>query len=184
MKTLPSTRILAVEIRAGRLGYAVFETSKQLLDLGAAWFESSEAARLRILGLLRLSGPSVLVLRSVSPRRPRKNALWQSVARIAGSEARKLSIPVARVSERAFEAYFDRHSCRNKYDVAAILAVWFPEIAWRLPPRRRFYEPEARAMLYFDAVALGTVYMWPEGLKSHTEARDDWVFSPAPRWRS
>ena len=172
MSTTQSSRILAVEIRASRLGYAAFEIH-HLLDFGAAWFESSATATLRIAGLLRIFRPTVLVLRRVGLRGPRKIALWKSVARSAHSEARKLSIPVAHVTERAFQTYVESNSCRNKYDVAALLATWFPEIAWRLPPRRKFYQPEARAMLYFDAAALGAAYMGLAGEKNQKEVNRD-----------
>jgi hypothetical protein len=158
MSKTPS-RILAVEIRAGRLGYAAFETPNRLLDFGAAWFDSSATARLRIASLLRIFRPSVLLLRKGSSHRSRKNTLRKSVARIVRSEGRKLSISIALMTDRVFDAYFERNSCRNKYNIAALLATWFPEIAWRLPPRRKFYEPEARAMLYFDAAALGAAYL-------------------------
>jgi len=56
MSTTQPNRILAVEIRAGRLGYAVLETPNQLRDFGAAWFDAPVAARSRVARLLRLDG--------------------------------------------------------------------------------------------------------------------------------
>ncbi|HEY6763222.1 MAG TPA: hypothetical protein VI386_00495 [Candidatus Sulfotelmatobacter sp.] len=158
MSTIPPARVLAVEIRAARMGYAIFENHKRLLDFGAAWFDSPGTARLRIARLLRLSHPSLLVVRSGSSPRSQK-ALRKSVARTVYSEARKLSIPVARVSNIALKRYFETFSCRDKYAVATLLATRFPEIAWRIPERRKFFDPEPRVMIYFDAMALGVVYM-------------------------
>jgi|ERR1700722_6938604 len=158
MRTTQPIRILAVEIRAARLGYAVFESPKRLLDFGAAGFDSPEAARRRIVRLFRLSHPSLLVLRSASYQL-KKALVRKSVARIVCREARKLSIPVASVSNIALKRYFQVNSSRSKYDVAASLATRFPEIAWRLPERRKFYDPEPRAMIYFDAVVLGAAQM-------------------------
>jgi hypothetical protein len=159
MSTTQPTRMLAVEIRAGRLGYAVFETPKYLRDFGAAWFDFPAAAGSRIARFLDLYRPSVLVLRTGSGRYPRNMRIRKAVARIAIDEARKLAIPVARVSELEFRSYFERHSCRDKYDMASVLAKSFPELSSRLPSRPKFYDPEPRPMLYFDSIALGVLYL-------------------------
>jgi hypothetical protein len=157
-KDQPS-RILAVEIRADRLGYAVFETPKRLCDFGAAWFEAPLAARQRIARLLRLCRPSLLVLRGGMMRYPRNTRKRRLVARIARDEAKKMAIPSVRVSELELSSFFDPYSCRDKYDVAAVLVRWFPDLAWRLPSRPKFYDPEPRPMLYFDSIAPGVTYL-------------------------
>jgi hypothetical protein len=81
------------------------------------------------------------------------------VVQIARQEARKLAIPITRLTEQAAKSYFARHACRDKYDVARLLAGRFTEIAWRRPERPKFYEPEPRAMLYFDSIALAAAYL-------------------------
>jgi hypothetical protein len=43
--------------------------------------------------------------------------------------------------------------------VAAVLALRFPGLAWRVPPPPEFYDPEPRQMLYFDSIALGLMYL-------------------------
>jgi len=159
MSTTQPNRILAVEIRAGRLGYAIVETPDNLRDFGAAWFDSNVAARSRMARLLRLGRPTVLVLRGASARYARRSRKRRAVVQIASQEARKLTIPITRIREPAFKSYFERHSCRDKYDMARLLAGRFPEMAWRLPERPKFYEPEPRPMLYFDSVALAAAYL-------------------------
>jgi hypothetical protein len=168
MRTTQPNRILAVEIRAARLGYAVFETPKYLRDFGAAWFDCPAIARSRIARLLHFYQPSVLVLPGGSTRYPRNMRKRRAVARIARDEARKLAIPSARVTEVEFSSFFERYSCRDKYDLAAVLVGWFPDLAWRLPSRPKFYNPEPRSMLYFDSVALGIAYL---ELTSKTEPK-------------
>jgi hypothetical protein len=177
----PQNRILAVEIRAARLGYAVFETPKRLCDFGAAWFETSGAARLRIARLLELCRPSILVLRGGIMRYPRNMRKRRRIARIACDEAKKFGIPIARIAEQDLAAYFERHSCRDKYDVAAAVAARFPDLAWRVPSRPKFYDPEPRSILYFDSIALGMAYL---DLTSKLERRhtgQHGILSPASK---
>ena len=159
MKTINRTRILAVEIRADRLGYAVFESPEQLLDFGSAWFDSMSVARSRIVKLLGRVRPSLIVLRQVRPHGPRRMAAWHALTRMMRDEAKKRSIAIGCVTEKAFVEFFIRYSCQSKYDIAALLATWFPETAWRLTAKREIYAPEPRAMLYFDSVALGIAYL-------------------------
>jgi hypothetical protein len=81
------------------------------------------------------------------------------VTRIARDEARKFGIPIASITEQEFAAYFERHSCRDKYDIATVVAAQFPELAWRVPSQPKFYDPEPRSIRYFDSIALGIVYL-------------------------
>jgi hypothetical protein len=154
-----TNRILAVEIRAARIGYAVFEFSGKFLDFGAGWFDSPSTARSRINRLLGLFRPSLLVFRKAERRHSQKSIVSRAVAKAVRNEARRLGIPIAYVSQRVLKTFYQRNSCRNKYEVAALLADWHPEIAWRLPKKRKFYGPEPRVMIYFDSAALGEAYL-------------------------
>jgi len=173
-------RILAVEVRAGRFGYAVFETTNKLLDFGASEFDSTVTARLRIARLLRLFRPSVVILRGASIRYRQKNRHRRPIVRVMRSEARKLKIPVERIPERDLNSIFNRLGCRDKYDVAVVVAKSFPEISWRLPARPKFYEPEPRALLYFDSVALGMAFLGICATSADTQESDG-ILSPASK---
>jgi hypothetical protein len=39
----------------------------------------------------------------------------------------------------------------------------FPELLWRLPPKRKNYQSEHPSMTVFDAVALGFTYLQSNG---------------------
>jgi hypothetical protein len=159
MSTTQPNRVLAVEIRAGRLGYAVFETPRQLQDFGGASLNASGAARLRIARLLKIYRPSALVLRGGKMRYPRNMRARKTISRAAEDEATKAGVSVVWVSEREFASFFEEYSCQNKYDIAATLATWFPDLAWRVTPRPEYGDPEPRSILYFDSIALGIVHL-------------------------
>jgi len=168
MSTTKPTRILAVEIRAARLGYAVFETPRELRNFGGTWFDSPKVARANIARLFNLYRPSIVVIRGGVMRYPRNMAKRQRIARIVCDEGRKLAISIKRVVSKDFDRFFGSHLCRDKYDVAVTLSQWFPDLARRIPSRPKFYDPEPNSILYFDSIALGIVYM--EGLvKSQPE---------------
>lgn len=109
--------------------------------------------------LLKIFRPSAIVLRKIAVRSKRNSRPAQRIIRVVRRQAKRWSIPVAFVSERALKAFFRKHGKNNKYAVAALVATRFPDLAWKLPSRRKFYEPEPWAMTSFDAAALGVAYV-------------------------
>jgi hypothetical protein len=171
-------RILAIDVRADRIGYAAFETPRQLLDYGTSRFNSGNTGRARAEFLLRALTPSLLVLRRSRTQSTRRRPRWTVNRRIIEGEAKRLGVPVACVTERALKKLFTGFQCRNKFQVATLLGTWFPEIARNVPRARKCYEPEPWPMAYFDAIALGVAYVVLTGPASYFTSNDG-VFSSA-----
>jgi hypothetical protein len=159
MSQAPRSRILVLDLRADRIGYAVFEAPNHLLDYGASQFDSPEAAKARAGTLLQTFHPSVAVLRRVRSRSTRKRSHWMYAHRLIRTEARRFRVPVKSVTERSLKQFFKEFGCRNKFEVAALLAKRYPELTWKLPRKRKAYEPEPWTMTYFDAISLGIIYI-------------------------
>ncbi len=154
-----STRILSVDIRSRRFGYAIFEMSTQLLDSGIARCVPPEIAATRIAGLCKVFRPSLIVLRKEAVRRGRSYPSTNAVRRAVRNEAMRRFIPTVTVAERTVKNWFQLHGKAGKYAIASFLANSFPELSWKLPPRRKAWEPEPWSFCLFDAVALGIVYV-------------------------
>ena len=151
-------RVLALDLRARRLGYSV-QTDKRLLDFGSAVFHSPEQARQRVRLLIIAFRPSVLVLDSGAARGWRDHSRMTSVRKAIRREAFQHSVQVTTVSARMLRAFFAERGLRSKYDFATLAASWFPQLASRVPPKRKCYEREPLVMTSFDSVALGAVYL-------------------------
>jgi hypothetical protein len=52
------------------------------------------------------------------------------------------SIPTVAVSERTVKNWFHQHGKAGKYAIASFLTNQFPELSWKLPPRRKPWEPD------------------------------------------
>lgn len=154
----PQGRVLAVDIRADRIGYAAFETPDRLLDYGTSRFEAGKTGRARMEFLLRALAPSVIVLRRPRTRSTRKRPRWTMNLHVIEGEAKRLGVPARFVGERTLKTLFAEFDCRNKFQVAALLGTWFPELARHVPRKRKCYEPEPWTIAYFDAIALGAAY--------------------------
>jgi hypothetical protein len=174
-------RILAVEIRAARMGYAVFEPPRQLQDFGAVSFSAPSLARKRIARLLSLHCPSMLVLHGSGSRYPKDMRVRKTIARIVHSEAETVAVSTSHISENTFKSFFEQYSCRNKYDIATVLAKWFPELAWRIPQAIDFYDAEPAQMIYFDSIALGVVHLALSETKKPMSEDENRILSPASK---
>lgn len=158
-------RILAIDLRPQRFGYAVFEGSKRLLDWGAANYRpggdaGAVKARRSAAKLVSIFNPSVIVVRTAR----RQSALGiADVKPILGAIQRvalSQGVPVRVLARNDVRKVFRTQHAKTKHDIACRLTIMFPELLWKLPPKREIYESEASAMMIFDAVALGVTYWY------------------------
>ena len=152
-------QVLALDIRSRSFGFAVFEGPNHLLDWGVRSFRSGvNAVKLppskKLLALLDEFAPSAVVIGKPEPGRNRKRApLLATIQRVA----KYRRIPVRLVSRQAIERAF-AGAARNKYQIACTVAQRLPELATRLPPKRKIWQSEDYRTSIFDAAALGVAY--------------------------
>jgi hypothetical protein len=76
---------------------------------------------------------------------------------------------VQMLSTRAVRRFFVEYGCETKHQIASVLAEWFEDLAWKLPPKRRPWEGEHHNSVIFDAVAVGvTFFAQIEAVHRHT----------------
>lgn len=52
-----------------------------------------------------------------------------------------------------------RESGKTKEPIAATIAQTFPELQWKVPPKRKAWISEGHNMVIFDAAATGLAYL-------------------------
>jgi hypothetical protein len=153
-------RILALDLRMRRFGYAVFEGPRRLLDSGAtsqvpSGRDPAPVSQWRIGELLKLWTPEAIVV---------KREVWESLtgkppveyfARILTQEAIARSTEIRLLGRDQLAWSFRNLGCQTKYEVASVLVQAFPELAWKLPTERKPWESEDPRMSIFDAAAIG-----------------------------
>lgn len=156
--------LLALEVRASRLGFAVFEGPTKLLDWGVRSFEKgnktlTSSVSDRIATLLAFHRPFAVVMRgrvydSISQRRAFAKIV-SSIRAEAGRNSTKFIV----LSARQVQACFAPKGQITKHEIAVILAKRFEELSWKLPQRRKSYQCEAPVMAVFDAAATGVAFL-------------------------
>ncbi|MGD0904705.1 MAG: hypothetical protein ABR924_17350 [Terracidiphilus sp.] len=160
---LHNKRILAIALRSRRFAFAVFEGPDRLVDWGMVFYPLNSstqraAASKRVASLLTLFAPSEVVLGKARLLNTRKGSGVRPILRSIKHEALSRLIPVRFMKEIELKEVFGLFHVNSKHEVASMLAQVFPELLWKLPPKRRIWESERPRMALFDAIALGFAY--------------------------
>ncbi len=152
-------RILAVDVRPRRAGYAVFEASAKLLDVGVTEFRSPQEGVLRVASLASKFHPAVIVLRKLGEHTRRDRPRTNELVRLIGQRAKASSIRTVFITARQVKRYFEGSGIRNKDQMAILLAQECSELGWKIPPPRKAWQTEHWNMPIFDASALAFTFI-------------------------
>ena len=149
-------RLLALEIRPQKAGFAIFEGST-LLDWGVTRYGKDIPPSRRIGSLVDLHGLSVIVTRW----RPRlkHSQIGASVVESIKRGAQRRLIRFRSLDALEIRAFFKQRGCESKHSTAVLLAEWFPELAFRVPEKRKLWQSEPHNALLFDAVAIAVTFL-------------------------
>lgn len=152
------TRLVGISVRAHSFGFVVIE-GRLALDCGVrtcyrAQFDDCLGDRFaRILrtyhpaSVIILSARSdVAKLKTMSTRNAIKNAATRS------------KIPTVQIRSTTLHRHFAPYHAATKHEIAIVVAQIFPELAWRLPPKRKPWQNEHYSMSIFAAAAAVIVH--------------------------
>ena len=160
LQEISNTRLLTVHLRPQRFGFAVFKGPKQLLDWGGSTYPIPKVGSVpitkRISPLLEIYAPSVVIVRKITQGERYRDL--RPVLSAIRKKAADYSAEVVFVGREEVRRAFGRFGKTTKYDIAAQVATFFPELMWKLPPLRKPWQTEHHNMAIFDAASLGIAY--------------------------
>jgi hypothetical protein len=164
-------RIVAIEARRSRFGYAIFEGPNKLLDWGASAVPShltgrlaAAAVRKRVVSVLRRCHPESVVVKRPRVTRTGKTTTPGPIFRAVRREGAAMRMPIETLTRADIKEAFRPLGARTKDDIAEVIVGIFPELLPRLPHRRNNrWKPEWRGMIVFDAIAAGFAYWARDG---------------------
>ena len=153
--------VLAIMPCSRGLGYVVFENPFVAMDWGVKQVRLRQVrdALLKAQVLMHMLQPSVLVLEDVDDARCRRSKRVKVLIEKLMELAAEQGVAVGRCSRWEVRMMFGRMGAVTKDDIAERIAVVVPELAPRLPPRRRIWESEHHSMAIFEAAALALTHM-------------------------
>jgi len=171
MSDLSHNRILTLDIRSRRFGYVIFAGPHTLLDWGIRTHADGEHSVLerRLIGLQTMFAPSTILVRKTNEHSQTKTPTIRPAFNIVKCFARRAVVAVRLIDGSKIRRFFARKAKTNKHDVARMVADRFPELSWRLPPKRKPWQSEPARMPLFDAASLGVFYFEQKEKKQETE---------------
>jgi hypothetical protein len=144
------------------MGFAVFE-GLRLLDWGVSTYGRRGMNRRVMVSrtlnpLLDLHTPALVVLRKKKVSVVIGKAL-APIMQILRKEGVRRSIGLRFLTTETVKRFFVARGCKTKHQVASALATQYPELAWKLPAKRKPWETEKHSMTIFDAAALGVCFV-------------------------
>jgi hypothetical protein len=156
---------LALDIAPKGIAFAVLEGAERLYDAGMTYITdpSKHAYVEKVEALLLRYPPQVLVLEDTEgpgfKKGPRSEYVIKRIELLALSN----TLPVVKVSRREVLSVF---GTKNKYQTAASVARFFPELEGRLPHHRKPWESELDRINIYEAVSFAlTAYRKPLDLE-------------------
>lgn len=133
-------------VASGRVGHVLIEHG-QVIDKGMSSIASQDIGEARKFAARRieLSRPDVVVTEQLS-QNSKKGLKTRSMITAMNGVAEAsgvLSLPVERASRP-----------HDRFEEAAQLCRLYPEMQTLLPPKRKPWEAEPKALIYFEALAL------------------------------
>lgn len=151
-----SRTLIALEVRPLQFGFVVIENT-QLLDWGVCTLTAgalgSTVAK-RILPLIDQYGPFVIALRRRTDSKAYRPQLGLTLREVT-THAKARAVRIEWISTVDVRRYFSSLGYRTKHQIAVAVAELFPELIWKLPPKRKPWQHEHPNILIFDAVATG-----------------------------
>jgi hypothetical protein len=152
-------RIIAIDLRLRRSGFATFEGSRKLLDFGTIHLGQAENGGSKFSDLLKLSLPSAIVMKKERWNNFMASSASRPLIETLTIQANAHSTKIQLLEQKTLDSIF---GCGTKAEISASLALIFPELVWKLPPKRRIWEPEHSRQTVFDAIALGLAFWQSE----------------------
>jgi hypothetical protein len=153
-------RYIGVNIRASSFAFLLIENGT-VLDSGIRKCELPEFHNClshQFDRILLTYKPSVAIISSSAGVNSKKRVIRRKLR----SAAVKRAVDLIAVKRPIIKHYFARYNAVTKYEVAQAVADIFPDLIWKLPPKRRVWQREDSRMSIFDAAAAVITYLMVE----------------------
>jgi hypothetical protein len=111
----------------------------------------------RLDRILRVYKPLAVLLKS--DRIPANYWKTRRVLAAVKRAAKRHASSLQSVTPAVIHRYFIHHDAKTKYQIAEVVARLMPELAWKLPHKRKPWQSEHYRMSIFDAAAIAIAYL-------------------------
>ena len=150
--------ILSLYPNARGIGYICLELPGSVYDFGMIGTKPISNARLleRVKKFIKIMRPAVVVVRD-NARSGKGKRIAELVGQIV-EFAKGREIETFSYTREQMKDVFEIFGAKTKQDIAEWIGGFFPDLANKVPKRKKFYEDEDPNMGIFDALALALTH--------------------------
>jgi len=153
-----SERILSIYLTYRGFGFVVFEDPETVLDWGHSSVEGQdyEIFKKRITSITRYSNIETVLSFSAKDRPAH---IQKNIHALKGI-CKKENIDCFILPKDEINTVFGLFGSFTKYQKAGLVASYLPDLAYKLPPKRKPWQSEDLRMSIFDAACLALTYFY------------------------
>ena len=154
------TRVLAIAPCVQGIGFIVFNGPHLPIDWGIKWTRHEKNAKgvAKIAELIERYQPDIVVLEDHRGEGSRRAKRIEDLLDAIAALVRRKNIETACYSRRQVRHHFAGDGAITKLRIAKSIAGTLPELAPRLPAKRKIWLPEHADMSIFDAASLALTH--------------------------
>lgn len=155
MTHVNALRVLALYPTSRGFGFAMFDARWQLIDWGIKGIRDREKnipTMRAMTALIEQCSPTVIVFEDTRQRDSRRHERIRILLQLLAVHLAKKHVKTKRFTRKAVLHHF---GVTTKHELAETIALAFPALALRLPPKRKPWMSEDARQSLFDAAALG-----------------------------
>ena len=159
-----TNRILALEVRSRATGFAVIDAPGHLVEWGrrkhkVTGSEFTRVVEQRIEAIINLCPPATIVVRTRKVRSLKARRRITAILHTIRRKAHGRSIEFRTISAKSIRQFFAVRQCHSKHQIATLVAHLFPQLSWKLPPKRKSWKSEDHRLMIFDAAATALAFL-------------------------
>jgi Holliday junction resolvasome RuvABC endonuclease subunit len=158
--TINEALVLAIAPCVQGIGFIVFNGPHLPIDWGVKWtrYEKNAKGVAKIAELIERYQPEIVVFENHRGEGARRAKRIEDLLDTIAELVRRRNIETACYSRRHVRHHFGGDGAATKFRIAKAIAGTLPELAPRLPAKRKIWLPEHADMSIFDAASLALTH--------------------------
>lgn len=161
MKTINKT-ILALFPNRWGVGYAVFNTPKDLVDYGIGYVQpvSNKKSIERVKKYIDYFNPDVVLIRNISKSSMKTCRRTKQLIAYISKLIHSKNLNIYEYSRNQIKEVFEQFEVSSKFEITKKIIEWFPALESMGFPKRKKWMTENNNMGIFDAISLGITHFY------------------------
>jgi len=154
--------ILALFPNRWGIGYAIFNTPKDLVDYGIGYVQpvNNKRSITRVKKYIDYFKPDIILIRNIPYSSVKKCRRAKKLITAISAIVKSEGLGLFEYSREEIKEVFKQFGASSKFEISKKIIEWFPSLESREIPKRKKWMTEDNNMGVFDAISLGITHFY------------------------